>query len=317
MHPCVKSHTEVTICESQVVGCHWAALAARQHPTALSKNCIILTEEGRRAIVPINMRFISLLTDFGLKDGYVGVMKGVIWGIAPQAQIADITHLIRPQNVLEGALVLGRAAPYFPAGTIHVAVVDPGVGTLRRPIAARLGEQIFVGPDNGLCTVVVDQARQAGSPAQFIHLDQPYYWLPEISHVFHGRDIFSPVAAHLLNGVPLEALGTPIEDPLLLDLPKPERTAQGWCGQVLLVDAFGSLSTNLSAQHIADVKTCVVRIARREIQGLVKTFGERQPGELVAMLDSSGMLSICTVNGSAESQLGAQMGDPVEIVQQQ
>jgi S-adenosylmethionine hydrolase len=261
------------------------------------------------------MGFISLLTDFGLKDSYVGVMKGVIWNIAPQAQIADITHLIRPQNVLEGALALGGAAPFFPAGTIHLAVVDPGVGTRRRPVAARLGKQYFVGPDNGLCTVVVEQARRAGTPMQFVELDQPGYWLPEVSHVFHGRDLFAPVAAHLCNGVPLEALGTAIDDAVLLELPQPVRTAQGWRGQVLLVDAFGSLSTNLGAGHLADMKRCVVQIAGHEIRGLVKTFGEGRPGELVAMLDSSGRLSICIVNGSAEDQLDAKPGDPVELIQ--
>lgn len=262
------------------------------------------------------MRFISLLTDFGIKDSYVGVMKGVIWNIAPQAQIADITHLVRPQNVLEGALVLGQAAPYFPAGTIHLAVVDPKVGTRRRPLAAQLGEQLFVGPDNGLCTLMVEQARQAGLPARFIQLDQPRYWLPRVSHVFHGRDIFAPVAAHLCNGLPLETLGTPIDDPVLLELPQPERTAQGWRGRVLLVDAFGSLSTNLEAGHLAEVESCMVRIAGHEIQGLVQTFGEGRPGELVAMLDSSGRLSICIVNGSAEAKLGAQPGDPVEVIRQ-
>lgn len=259
------------------------------------------------------MQFITLLTDFGLKDGYVGAMKGVIWGIAPQAQIADITHLVGPQNVLEGALALGRAAPYFPAGTVHLAVVDPGVGTARRPIAAQLGKRFFVGPDNGLCTVLVDRARQAGDPVQFFHLDQPRFWLPEISNVFHGRDIFAPVAAHLVNGVQLEALGSPIDDPHLLLLPKPERTAQGWRGQVLWVDHFGNLSTNLTRQALAGMETAVVRIAGREIRGLVKTFGERGAGELVAMIDSSDALSICIVNGDAAAQLGVQPGQVVEI----
>lgn len=263
------------------------------------------------------MRFISLLTDFGLQDGYVGVMKGVIWGIAPQAQIADITHLIQPQNVLQGALALGRAAPYFPGGSVHVAVVDPGVGTARRPIVASLGKHIFVGPDNGLCTVLAEQARQAGSPVKFFHLDQPRYWLPQVSHVFHGRDIFAPAAAHLVNGVPLEALGTPIDDPRWLQLPQPERTAQGWRGQVIVVDNFGNLSTNLSGAHLAGMEKVVVRIGGREIHGLVKTFGERQPGQLAAMLDSSGMLSICSVNGSAEAQLGLGFGAEVEILHEQ
>ena len=287
--------------------------AFRHRPRYLERNCIILTEGGRRAIVAVMTHFISLLTDFGLKDGYVGVMKGVIWGIAPQAQIADITHLIRPQNVLEGVLALGRAAPYFPAGTVHVAVVDPGVGTARRPIAARLGDHFFVGPDNGLCTMLVDQARRAGGPVAFVHLDQPRYWLPKISNVFHGRDIFSPVAAHLANGVSLEALGSPVDDPHLLHLSIPQRTAQGWIGQVIVVDNFGNLSTNLAATDLAGIDQIVVRIAGREIHGLVKTFGDRQPGELVAMLDSSDALSICIVNGDAAAQLGVQVGQIVEI----
>ena len=119
------------------------------------------------------MSVITLLTDFGLKDGYVGVMKGVIWGIAPEADIADITHLIQPQNILEGALALGRTASFFPPGTIHVGVVDPGVGGRRRPIAARLGDQFFVGPDNGLCSVLVEQAREAQDEVAFVHLDRP------------------------------------------------------------------------------------------------------------------------------------------------
>jgi hypothetical protein len=259
------------------------------------------------------MRFISLLTDFGLKDGYVGVMKGVIWGIAPQAQIADITHLIRPQNVLEGALALSRAVPYFPPGTIHVAVVDPGVGTARRPIAARLAEHYFVGPDNGLCTLLLDQANRAGGPVKFVHLDQPRYWLPEISNVFHGRDIFSPVAAHLVNGVPLQALGTPVDDPHLLHLPIPERTAHGWRGRVVIVDNFGNLSTNLTGQHLAGMESVVVRIAGRGIRGLTKTFGERPPGELVALLGEADDLTISIVNGDAASALGVSVGEPVEV----
>jgi hypothetical protein len=259
------------------------------------------------------MRFISLLTDFGLKDGYVGVMKGVIWGIAPQVQIADITHLIQPQNVLEGALALGRAVQYFPADTVHVVVVDPGVGTTRRPIAARLGEHFFVGPDNGLCTLLVAQTRQAGGPVRFVHLDQPRYWLAEISNVFHGRDIFSPVAAHLVNGVTLEALGSPIDDPHLLRLPTPERTTQGLLGQVVVVDNFGNLSTNLTGADLAGMDKVTVRIAGREIHGLVKTFGDRQPGELVALLGEANDLTISIVNGDAAGTLGVGSGALVEI----
>src|SRR3990172_4981507 len=157
---------------------------------------------------------ITLMTDFGMKDGFVGVMKGVIWGIAPEARIADLTHLISPQNIREGAVVLDRAAPYFPAGTIHVVVVDPGVGTARRPIAAQVGEQRYVGPDNGTLTVLLARAQRENWNVQIVELNQRQYWRDEISASFHGRDIFAPVAAHLAAGVPLPAVGSPISDPV-------------------------------------------------------------------------------------------------------
>jgi S-adenosylmethionine hydrolase len=263
------------------------------------------------------MTIITLLTDFGLKDGYVGVMKGVIWGIAPGAQLADITHEVRPQNVLEGALALGRVAPYYPPGTIHLAVVDPGVGTGRRPMAARvgapLGEQFFVGPDNGLCSVLVEQTHRAGGAMQFVHLDRPQYWLPEISNVFHGRDIFSPAAAHLANNVALEELGTTIQDPVLLELPQPQRVGKGWRGQVLLVDKFGNLSTNLTRQHLAGMSQVTVRIAGRQIHGLVITFGSARPGDLVAMIGEADDLAIAIVNGSAAGELAIGAGASVEV----
>jgi len=260
------------------------------------------------------LRVITLLTDFGLQDGYNGVMKGVIWGIAPGVQIADLTHSIQPQNVLEGALVLGRAAPYFPAGTIHVAIVDPGVGTHRRPIAAQLGVYYFVGPDNGLCTMLLKQAKSQGKPLQVVHLDQPEYWLPEISNVFHGRDIFAPVAAHLANGVPLADLGTPISDPALIEIPQPQRTERGWRGIILQIDVFGNLATNLGPQHFLTTGSDVqIHLGGEVIHGLVRAFGDGKPGELVALFDSSGMLDICVVNGNAAKRLQAQVGNPVEI----
>ena len=161
---------------------------------------------------------ITLLTDFGLRDGFPSVMQGVIRRIAPEANIIDVTHLISPQNVREGALVFGRGAGYFPDGAIHVCVVDPGVGTARRPMAARFGTQHFVGPDNGLITFMYAHAKRAGWPMEFYELDQPQYWLPEISNVFHGRDLFAPVAAHLANGVPLDSVGSRLDDPALLPL---------------------------------------------------------------------------------------------------
>ena len=167
------------------------------------------------------MTVITLTTDFGSGDHEAGVLKGVIWAIAPDVKIADLSHDIAPHAVIEGAILLWRAAPYFPDGTIHVVVVDPGVGTSRRGIAAHLGSQYFVGPDNGLVSLLLDEAERNSEHCEFVHLDQPRYWLPEVTSVFHGRDIFAPVAAHLARGVALSSLGRFITDPTILDIPKP------------------------------------------------------------------------------------------------
>lgn len=260
------------------------------------------------------MTIVTLLTDFGLQDAYVGVMKGVIWGIAPDVQIADLTHDIPPQDVLQGALALARAVPYFPAGTIHVAVVDPGVGTSRRPLAARLGDHFFVSPDNGLCSLVLTEVEAHGEPVHFIHLNQPQYWLPQVSSSFHARDIFAPVAAHLANGVPLEALGSFIDDPVRLELPQPMRMESGWHAQVIHIDRFGNLATNLRREHLPARVVPVIRLKGREIRGLVEAYGARPPGELVGMFDSSGFLAVAVVNGDAARLLRVQVGDAVEVL---
>jgi S-adenosylmethionine hydrolase len=264
------------------------------------------------------LKFITLLTDFGLRDGYAGIMKGVIYRIAPDAKIADLSHTVAPQNILEGALVWSRSYAFFPEGTIHVAVVDPGVGTQRRPIAARLGRFFFVCPDNGLITPILEEAEKAGEPVEFVHLNQPQYWLPQVSNVFHGRDIFSPVAAHLASGVPLLELGASITDPTRLYLPRPERMANGWKAEIITIDHFGNLNTNLNYQDLQslniDLQNLRVLIAGREIHGLVKTFGDRGRGELIALIDSDNSLALAIVNGNAAHELGVNFGDPVEVI---
>ena len=259
------------------------------------------------------MRVITLTTDFGLRDGYAGVVKGVIWKITPEVQIADISHQISPQDVMEGALTLGRAAAYFPEGTIHVGVVDPGVGTERRAIAARFGSQYFVGPDNGLFTVLLERAERKHEAVDVIHLNQTQFWLPSISNVFHGRDIFAPCAAHLAQGVPLENMGTPIQDPQRLELPVPQRLAGGWQGQVISIDHFGNLLTNLEKDLLASLETVKIRYKNWTINGLMRTFGDGKPGQFVALIDSSDHLSLNVVNGSAAEQFQARVGDEVEI----
>lgn len=259
------------------------------------------------------MSIITLMTDFGIKDGNVGVMRGVIWGLAPHVHIADLSHMIAPQNVREAALVLARSAPYFPPDTIHVVVVDPGVGTERRPIAAQLAAQRFVGPDNGTCSLLLEWAERQGGPVRFVHLDRPAYWLAEVSHVFHGRDIFSPVAAHWARGVTLEELGTPIDDPVRVTLPQPQPAANGWCGEVIHIDHFGNVVTNLSREHLQGVESIVVRMAGREIAGLFRTFGELPAGEMMALYGSAGSLIVSEVNGNAAARLGVNVGAPVEV----
>lgn len=260
------------------------------------------------------MSYVTLLTDFGIRDGAVGLMKGVIWRIAPDAQIADLSHTVGPQNLQEAAIVLRFAAPYFPEGTIHVVVVDPGVGTERRSLAARFGPHYFVGPDNGVCTPLLVQAEEAEQPIEIVMLDKPEYWLPEISDIFHGRDVYSPVGAHLAAGVPLADLGTPIDDPIRLPFPKPEPTTTGIKGEVIFVDDFGNLHTNLLRHHLAPWPHVKVRLGDIEIDGLVRTFGERPVGTLIAHYGTEHDLCVSVVNGNAQKTIAAKVGDSVEVI---
>ncbi len=262
------------------------------------------------------MNTISLMTDFSTRDGNVGVMKGVIWGIAPEAKIADLSHLIEPQNVSQAALILDWQVFYFPDNTVHIVVVDPGVGTQRRPIAAQIGSQRFVGPDNGIFTLLYERAEMEGWTITVVHTNKPKYWLPEISNVFHGRDIFSPVGAHLASGVPLEELGDLIDDPVRISIPKPQRTENGVRGEINHIDHFGNLISNIHQDdlaHLDDLSQVEVRLCGSTIEGIVRTFGEREPGELIALFDSTGYLFAAVVNGSGAESLNPKIGDILEV----
>jgi S-adenosyl-L-methionine hydrolase (adenosine-forming) len=259
------------------------------------------------------MQIVTLTTDFGAGDYEIGSMMGVIWSIAHSARLVDLSHDIERHNIRQAALMLDRCTPYFPAGTIHLVVVDPGVGTQRRPIAARLGDQWFVGPDNGLLTLMLRRATKSGQPVKMIHTDNPQFWMSQISSIFHGRDIFASVAGHLAAGTPLSALGTEFDNPVLLDFPEPQQQAGGWLGQVTDIDHFGNLGTNIHRDHLEGLGSVQVISGEHIIHGIVRTFGEGQPGDLVALIDSSDYLGICVVNGSAASYTSAQIGDPVVI----
>jgi len=262
------------------------------------------------------MPVISLMTDFGIKDGTVGVMKGVIWGICPEAQISDLSHMIQAQNIHEAAYLFARSIPYFPKGSIHVVVVDPGVGTRRRPMAAKIGDWFYVGPDNGTVTGLLEKAELQGWHCEFVELDQTKYWLSNVSFVFHGRDIFSPVAAHLANGVPLHEVGTPFTDPVRIQMPKPIKIEGGWQGEVIHIDHFGNVTSNIRIENLGDSMSrkemIIIRVKDREIKGLVNTFGERPVGELISLVGSTGNLGISVVNGNAAVGLGVKVGDVVE-----
>jgi S-adenosyl-L-methionine hydrolase (adenosine-forming) len=259
------------------------------------------------------MPVITLLTDFGLRDGYVGVMKGVIWKICPDAQIADITHFIPPQNIRQGAVALARTVKYFPCGTVHIAVVDPGVGTSRKPLAAEVDGHYYIGPDNGLFSLVFQEAESRGLKCRFYSLDKPEFWLPEISRVFHGRDIFAPAGAHLAKGVPLEAMGSPLKDPLRLSNPEPKLQGNAWIGEVFTIDNFGNIATNISSRHLQGKSAATVKIGGETIDGMIQTFEDRPAGNLAAMIGTEDDLIISVVRGNAAERLHIKPGDPVEV----
>lgn len=260
------------------------------------------------------MPIITLTTDFGLRNGFVGVLKGVIYGIAAEVKIVDITHEVSPQSIQEGSFALWRSYSFFPGNSIHLYVVDPGVGTDRRALAAKLGNHFFVGPDNGFITPMIEDAERLGVGMDFVCLDHPQFWLPKVSRTFHGRDIFAPVAAYLANGVSLPELGSSIVNPVRMKLLKPEKTPNGWLAHITVVDRFGNLTMDLPADRVRGETAIVFRLQGIEIHGIVESYGHRPAGELVAVIDSEEYIELAEVNGNAASRLDAKVGDIVEVI---
>jgi len=267
-------------------------------------------------------RIITLTTDFGLGDPYVGVMKGVIDAIAPEARIVDLTHHIPPQDVIGGALAIEAAVPYFNEGTIHVGVIDPGVGTARRAIAIECAERFFVGPDNGLFNSAFDLLRRDHPDAPFRarEITNDSLFRRPVSATFHGRDIFAPTAAHLAAGLPLEEVGPSIEDPEnalhRLSIPEPRHMSHArLIGCVIAIDRFGNLITNIRARHLPEGnrETLQARLGGVVMHGVHRTFGDVDPGEPVAYLGSSGRLEIAVRNGNAAETLDADLTAEIEV----
>ncbi|MCS7222098.1 MAG: SAM-dependent chlorinase/fluorinase [Anaerolineae bacterium] len=260
------------------------------------------------------MPIITLTTDFGLQDAYVGAMKGVILSISPEVTIVDISHGIPPQAITQGAFVLAAAVPYFPEGTVHVVVVDPGVGSQRRPIAVQTPRAIFVAPDNGVLTPILRSNTSEGTPVTVVHLTRREYWLPQVSYTFHGRDIFAPVAAYLARGVPITSLGEPIDDPVILDLPQPRRMPDGSLqGQVVYVDQFGNLVTNIPAKWLDRAVQWQIEVAGQTVEGLSRTYSDVPGGHLLALIGSTGALELAVREGNAARTLGIGVGEPVRV----
>ncbi len=254
---------------------------------------------------------ITLTTDFGLKDPYVAEMKGAIYQINPKAIIVDVSHLVDKYSVRMGAFVLASAVPYFPQGTVHVAVVDPGVGTERRVIVIQSKRGFLVGPDNGVLML----AAQAQGIEHIYELSNPKYMLPQVSSTFHGRDIFAPAAAHLENGVKPQEFGTEITDPVTPKFANVETKNGALLGEVLHVDSFGNVGTNINPAELKDAKTVKVALQHVTIElPFSKAYGELQPREPLALVGSHGFLELALNRGSFSEKYRVNPGDHLELV---
>ncbi|MHC4663799.1 MAG: SAM hydrolase/SAM-dependent halogenase family protein [Planctomycetota bacterium] len=272
----------------------------------------------------ISPGIISLLTDFGSKDVYVGQMKAVIAQLNPSAKVIDLSHDVSPQDVVEAAFLLAGSWRFFPDGTVHIAVVDPGVGSERKIIAAEAGRQYFIAPDNGLLDIVLEDAK-AGSARnsgkfRVFSVENPACRLYEASATFHGRDVMAPAAAHLTRGTDMERLGPPLKNPVKLNVPRPAYNGRtGITGEVVFVDGFGNLITNIVKTEIEKrfgskpEKTLNFEIADEKISGLCATYSDGKPGRPMALIGSMGYLEIAVNLGNAAERLSTGKGDRVRI----
>jgi S-adenosylmethionine hydrolase len=254
---------------------------------------------------------IALLTDFGTRDHYAGTMKGVVLGICPDATLVDISHDLPPHDVVAGALELAAAYKYFPAGTIFLVVVDPGVGSTRRGIAADTGDHKFVAPDNGVLTAVFDEH----APKRIVELSERRYARPTVSRTFEGRDRFAPAAGWLAKGIELVALGRPAGDIQRLDLPRPNVEADRIAGEVVRVDRFGNLITNIDRRTFDKLSggSLQIAIGGHVVSKVVSTYADAPTGELCALFGSTDHLEIAANGSSAATELDLQRGAPVHI----
>ncbi len=261
--------------------------------------------------MPAAPRLITLMTDFGLKDHFVGVMTGVIAGIAPRARVVDITHEIEPCQTRQARYLIGQSWRHFPPRTIHLVVVDPGVGSARRPLLVEANAHLFIGPDNGIFSDIL-----ALPKAKARELTNRKLWLPELSATFHGRDIFAPVAAHLAAGITPAKAGKLIKDALRGPSMAPVRTGKRfWTGEVVHIDRFGNLITNLTPLDMPELgqRRAALKVGYEVIDGLSPNYAAAAPGSVLALVGSGGAIEISVNQGRADRKLGVGLGSPVEL----
>ncbi len=251
---------------------------------------------------------ITLSTDFGIKDGFVGVMKGIIYGINPQAKIVDITHHIPPQNIEAGSFILQNSYKYFPDGTIHIVVVDPGVGSDRKILAAAANNHFFIAPDNQILKYIFYK----NETLTVVEVLNKRYFSQDISRTFHGRDIFAPIAAHLSKGIPLDALGKKITDFDRGKIQWPVFSENKITGTIIHIDTFGNLISNIEEKDLLNrpvtIKTCKIILDK-----LSNSYTEVNIGQPLAIFGSSGFLEIAVRNGNARDFLSLNIGDRFEV----
>ena len=253
---------------------------------------------------------LTLTTDFGAGSRYVAAMKGVILSINPEVRLVDLSHSVPHQDVRTGAIVLAETARWFPPDTIHVAVVDPGVGSRRRIVYARIGAQHFIAPDNGLLSCLTMLER----PSKIVCINNPRLWLQDVSHTFHGRDIMAPVAARLSRGLSPDELGPPLSRIIELSWPEVQRVPNRIEGEVVEVDSFGNLITNITREMLHGVPTSevvVVKCDDHETHGIYSTYSDQPSMTFMAHVGSTGRLELAIVDENASAMLGVKVGAPV------
>jgi len=265
------------------------------------------------------MTTITLLTDFGTDDEFVGVMKGVILGVNPSATIVDITHQIDPQNIIQAAWLIPSYYQYFPKGTVHIIVVDPGVGSDRLIIALKKADHFFLAPDNGVLSLILE----SGDIDKVVGITNESYFLTPVSRTFHGRDIFAPAGAHISLGIEIGRMGAPrdIEELLRLKIPKPYLSDEGeLVGAIISIDRFGNLITNIKVSDINELlepypeSQPVFKIGGREIGGLSESYQSTAPGNPLAIIGSREYLEFAVNKGSAHNRLGVEKMDPIRVI---